>query len=302
MEGKRILVTGASGGMGVPLSSYLAGLNNEVFGAARFSDPAARERLEKAGVHTITADLGDESYDAIPRDFDYVFHCGAIVSYAAEVNPALTLKVNAQGTGRLMSHVRTARGFVHCSTGSLYAYQGHRPIREEDPYGLHIPTYSFSKIQAEALVEFCSREFGLPAIMIRICSLYSEEDGSPTSRVEKVAKGETVLLHPDTPNNYNPIFRSDYCELAVRAAEVASCPPIVVNFAGSETMSAEDYCNYAAELMGTTAKIEYSNESWWPLWPDVTRMHEILGRTKVGVREGIRKVVEARFPDRIAVK
>lgn len=300
MQGKRVLVTGASGGMGVPLSTYLAGLGNEVFGLARFSNPAARQRIEGAGVHTIALDLADDSYAAIPTDFDYVFHCGAIVSYEAEKDRALSMKVNAQATGRLMSHLRHARGFLHCSTGSLYAYQGRRPLREDDPYGLHIATYSFSKVQAEAIVEFCSREFGLPATMIRICSLYSEDDGAPTHRIEKVARGEPIVLHPDAPNNYNPIFRTDYCELATRAAVLASCPPLVVNFAGSETMSAEDYCNYAAELMGTTAKIEYSDQAWWPLWPDVTRMHEVLGHTQVSMKEGIRRVVAARFPERLA--
>ena len=60
--------------------------------------------------------------------------------------------------------------------------------------------------------------------------------------------GEEVVLHPDAPNNYNPIFEDDYVRLAVRALEVAR-DPVVVNFAGSETVSAEDYCAYLGELV-----------------------------------------------------
>ena len=30
----------------------------------------------------------------------------------------------------------------------------------------------------------------------------------------------------------------------------------------------------------------------WPIWPDVTRMHQILGHTEVRWSEGMRRVVE----------
>ena len=45
--------------------------------------------------------------------------------------------VNTGGTGRLARHYRDCEAFVHGSTGSLYEYQGERPLREDDPYGLH---------------------------------------------------------------------------------------------------------------------------------------------------------------------
>ena len=62
--------------------------------------------------------------------------------------------------------------------------------------------------------------------------------------------GKPIRLHPDAPNNYNPIYEDDYVELGIRAMEVAATPPIVVNWAGSETVSVEDYCAYMGELVG----------------------------------------------------
>ena len=56
--------------------------------------------------------------------------------------------------------------------------------------------------------------------------------------------GKPIRLHPDAPNNYNPIYEDDYVELGIRAMEVAASPPIIVNWAGSETVSVEDYCAY----------------------------------------------------------
>jgi len=38
----------------------------------------------------------------------------------------------------LVERYAGSRGFVYCSTGSAYAYQGPRPLREDDPPGAHI--------------------------------------------------------------------------------------------------------------------------------------------------------------------
>ena len=81
---------------------------------------------------------------------------------------------------------------------------------------------------------------------------------------------------------------------AAGTARIAATPPIVVNWAGSETVSAEDYCTYMGELMGVEPVFEYTPDAHTPLWPDVTHMHEVLGRTKIGWREGFRRMIEAR--------
>ena len=70
-----------------------------------------------------------------------------------------------------------------------------------------------------------------------------------------------IRLHPDKPNNYNPIYEDDYVELGIRAMEVAATPPIVVNWAGSETVSVEDYCAYMGELVGVEPIFDYMDRA-----------------------------------------
>ena len=94
------------------------------------------------------------------------------------------------------------------------------------------------------------RQTGSPLTIIRIFSTYGPEGGTPVNRLRRILRGEEVVLYPDAPNNYNPIYEDDYVRLAVRALEVAAPDPVVVNFAGSETVSAEDYCAYLGELVG----------------------------------------------------
>jgi UDP-glucuronate 4-epimerase len=142
-----------------------------------------------------------------------------------------------------------------------------------------------------------SEQFKIPLTIIRICSTYGPEGGTPCDRLEMMLQKKPIRLYPDKPNNYNPIYEDDYVELGIRAMEVASIPAITVNWAGSETVSVEDYCAYMGELVGVQPLFDYTTEAHTPLWPDVTYMHKVLGRTKTPWREGFRRMIEARRPD-----
>jgi nucleoside-diphosphate-sugar epimerase len=297
LEGQKILITGANGRIAFPIARALA-VQNDVWGVARFTDPASRARLESVGVRPLALDVSTADFSSLPDDFTYVFH--AAMATGAEGWPS-AFEMNSQASGRLLSHCRRCRGFVFCSTGSIYQYQGRRPLKETDPPGVpRLDTYgnySFSKVAGEAVCTWIAREFVIPLTIIRICSTYGPEGGAPADRLERILSGKPVRLHPDAPNNFNPIYEDDYVRLGIRAMEVAGVPPVVVNWAGSETVSAEEYCTYMGELVGIEPVFEYDPKVHTALWPDVTRMHEILGRTEVPWRDGFRRMIEARHPD-----
>jgi UDP-glucuronate 4-epimerase len=294
LDSQKILITGATGKIAFPIARRLA-QGNEVWGAARLRDPADHARLAAAGVRPVALDVAEGEFTALPEDFDYVFH--------AAVDPGAAgwsrcVETNAQNSGQLLYHCRTAKGFVFCSTGSIYAYQGRRPLTEADPPGVPLrANYSFSKVAAESVCTWIARQHRIPLTIIRICSTYGPEGGSAADRLEAILARKPIRLHPDAPNNYNPIYEDDYVELGIRAMEVAADPPVVVNWAGSETVSVEEYCNYMGELVGVEPIFEYTDEAHTPLWPDVTRMHEVLGRTRVEWRDGFRRMIEARHPE-----
>ena len=70
-----------------------------------------------------------------------------------------------------------------------------------------------------------------------------------------------------------------------------------MNWAGSETVSVEEYCAHMGELIGVEPIYEYTSKAHPPLWPDVTHMHEVLGRTKVPWREDFRRMIQTRHPE-----
>lgn len=234
LDGEKVLITGATGKIAFPIARALAE-RNEVVGAARLRNPADRDKLAAAGVTPLVLDMADPDFADLPDDFGYVFHAAVD---AGTDDWTRCVKTNAHNSGALLHHCRTAKGFVLCSTGSIYGYQGHRPLRETDPPGVPLrPNYSFSKIAAESVCTWVADRFDIPLTIIRICSTYGPEGGAPADRLDAILAGKPIRLHPDKPNDYNPIYEDDYVELGIRAMEVAATPPVVVNWSGSETVS-----------------------------------------------------------------
>ena len=264
-------------------------------GRGATSEPRRSRQALDRGVRPVQLDVSTGDFSSLPDDFTYVFHAAVDVG---DGDWRRCVETNAHNSGELLYHCRTAKGFVYCSTGSIYAYAGQRPLTEADGPGVPLrANYSFSKVAAEAVCTWVAQHFEIPLTIIRICSTYGPHGGAPADRLELILQGKPIRLHPDKPNNYNPIYEDDYVELGIRAMEVAATPPIVVNWSGSETVSVEDYCGYLGELVGIEPIFEYTPDAHTPLWPDVTYMHEVLGPTKVHWRDGFRRMVKARYPD-----
>ena len=103
---EKILVTGPAGQIAEPLTRRLA-QDNEVWGIARFGDPVARSRIEGYGVTTRAVDLATGELGDLPTDFTYVLHLAADQSPGLDYDHAL--RVNAEGTGLLLKHCRSAK-------------------------------------------------------------------------------------------------------------------------------------------------------------------------------------------------
>jgi nucleoside-diphosphate-sugar epimerase len=289
LAGKRVLVTGASGLVALPVARELA-KDNEVFAVARFSDPAQKRLIEEAGAKPVAFDLAEEDLSPLPKDVDVV------INYAVlPFTHPKAYEVNAGAVGRLARRYRAAEAFVQGTTGSLYEYQGERPLREDDPYGLHssIENYAASKIAAEFLLKHISVDYDLPVTLVRIFSFYGPRGGAITGRVDQVARGAPVSIYPGVRNIFTPLYEDDYVAKTIAAAGIAKVGAEIVNLAGTEPVTIEEYCRMAGELLGKEP-IFVENSRAWPLWGDTTKMVALLGPNTVSMREGIRRIVEGR--------
>jgi nucleoside-diphosphate-sugar epimerase len=298
LRGARILVTGPTSQVAKSALRALAP-NSRVYGLGRLRKPEERAALEALGVEPIAADLSEDLPPLPP--VDYVLHFAVVKSGDFERD----IRANAEGSGRLIARCRGARAFLHVSTGGVYEYAGQAPRAEDAPLGDNhralMPTYSLSKIAAEATVRFAAREFGVPTTIARLSVPYGDAGGWPWYHLMMMKSGVPIPVHRDAPNVYNPLHEDDYVAHLPKLLALASVPATTLNWGGSEPASIEEWTAYLGELTGLVPKLEPSDKALGSLQLDLTRMHAALGRTTVGWRDGIRRMVKARNPELLRV-
>src|ERR1700712_3677054 len=287
LSGRRVLITGASGVVAFPVARELA-KSNEVHAVARYSDPAQMTMLEEAGAHPIRFDLADPNLSPLPESVDVV------INYAVLPPQPNAYEVNAGAAGRLARRYRDCDAFVHGSTGSLYQYQGERPLREDDPYGLHssAENYAASKIAAELLLKHLSVDYELPVAIVRIFSFYGPRGGGVTQRIDQMMRDEPISVYPGVRNVHTPLYEDDYVEKTIASAGIAKVGAEIVNVGGTEAVTTQEYCRMAGDLLRVEPQFA-ENTRACPIWADTTKMVKLLGPNKVSVRDGVRRTIEA---------
>jgi UDP-glucuronate 4-epimerase len=292
----RILVTGATGQVALPVAVALA-QENEVVAIARFTDADKRAQLERAGVRCVSVDLARGSLDGVPRDVEYVCNFAVVKSNRWEVD----LAGNAEAAGLLMAHCRTARAFLHCSSTGVYEAAGGAPQRETDPLGdnhrVMMPTYSISKIAAEAVVRSTCRIFEVPTTIARLNVPYGDQGGWPAFHLALILDGRPVPVHPDGPSRFNPIHDDDIIATLPGMLAAASVPSTIVNWGGDEETSVEEWCAYLAELVGRDVQFDRTLGTIGGIPTDNTKRCALVGATSVAWKDGMRRMVGALHPE-----
>jgi nucleoside-diphosphate-sugar epimerase len=303
MQGAKVLVTGPAGQIAFPLAEHLA-RDNEVWGIARFSNPDDREKVEAVGVTTRAVDLATGAFGDLPDDFDYVLHLATFQGGGVDYDHAL--RVNAEGTGLLLAHCRRAKAALVMSTASVYLpnEDPNHPFVETDPLGdaksPHAPTYSISKIAEEAVARTCARLFDLPVVIARMNASYGPNGGLPAYHLDWIVGGQPVVVRWD-PCPYSVIHQDDINAQTESLLAAASVPATIVNWGGDEPVSPQEWCAYFGELTGREPEVVVKDMPGTHRGSilDPTKRRSITGPCRVGWREGMRRLVDERYPDGI---
>lgn len=303
LEGHRVLVTGATGQVARPIAEAL-NAKNEVFAAARFSDPAAREELEALGVKTVFFSMGESELSQLP-DVDYVFHCGCNTN---PESPELGMAQNAEGSGFLMQRYRDVRAFLHMSSSSVYRVpaSSREPIAEDETLGghsLYSPHYAMSKLATEAVVRFQARALELPTIITRLDVAYGTRGhgGVPIALFQMMKHGMGYTRSSAGDSFCSPIHEDDIVEQVQALIAHASVPARIVNLGGDEMVSVEEMIAWVEELTGLEMKIETAADASWGMKVlDNTLRRELGGPCRVPWKEGVRSAIQKRWPEAIA--
>jgi nucleoside-diphosphate-sugar epimerase len=298
---EKILITGPAGLIAFGLAESLVA-NNEVWGIARFSDPATRAEVDALGVTTRVVDLGSGDFGDLPTDFTYLLH----VAVAYEQNYDNAIRINAEGTGFVLEHCRNAKAALVMSTTSVYKphpdpWYG---FKEDDALGdiqaTFSPPYSVSKIAEEAVARFCCRSFGLPVTIARMNAAYGNRGGAITNHMDLVAAGKPVPTRHD-PMTYSAIHDDDIKAQLEPLLRSATVPATIVNWGADQAVSVQEWTAYMGELMGVETSVNITPVQWASVGSVVNcdKRISITGPSTVHWKDGTRRVMEHRYPDRI---
>lgn len=274
-----LLILGAAGKMGPTLARMArrgldaVGRNGQrVLAVARFSDPAARQKLEAHGIVAVRADLTDAAQlQGLPEAPNVVFMAG--YKFGASDAPDVTWMMNTYLPGMVAQRYAGSR-IVAFSTGCVYA---HVPVssggaREEDPLE-PLGEYANSCVGRERMFSYFSRRHGTPVTFFRLNYAVDLRYGVLVDVAQKVLAGEPIDV---TMGYANVIWQGDASAQALQCLSVAGTPPVALNVTGPETVAIRWAARRFGELMGREARI-VGAEAQTALLANAARAHSLFG-------------------------
>lgn len=270
----RILVTGGAGRLG---SELIKLITSEGDSAVAFDLPQASwEAIQGiSGVEVFHGDVTNSSHiSEACADVDAVFHLAAILPPNSEANRDLTMKVNVEGTRKIVEtlglHQNTP--MVFASSISTYGITAEEepPIREDHPLMPH-NNYSESKIEAERLIRYS----GVPHTILRI---------APISVADIVELPETIPYRGDQRVEFVNV--TDAARALLSAFENQGALGEVYNIAGGASwrMRGREYITRFYGALGVEIEPRFSGEFTALDWYDTSRSR-FLGYQKITFNE-----------------
>ena len=241
-----VLILGASGKMGPSLAQRLhraierVGSSSRVIAASRFSSPPVRAALDAAGIETIACNLLDpRQIAALPRCENAIFLAGR--KFGTTDRTDLTWATNTVAPARVAEHLRGSRMVVF-STGNVYVLSPNDgPAPTEDDPPAPIGEYAQSCLGRERIIEFISRQEGMPAVIFRLNYAVDLRYGTLVDIARRVFTGEPIDL---TMGFFNAIWQGDANSYALRSLELCSTPPAILNVTGPERISVREIAQW----------------------------------------------------------
>ena len=257
MSERRILVTGATGGLGRALVREALARGAEVRATGR--DTAAGEELARLGADFVPCDLVAPEADtaALVTGCDSVIHAAA---HSASWGPeADFIAANVTATQRLLDAARAAgvSRFVFVSSPSIFARLGNRTgIGEDDqPTNRPLNAYAQTKLAAERAVLAAAGD-RMATCAIRPRALVGEGDRVILPRLAKLARRKRMPL----PRGGTALIElTDLRDAAWAICEAEARAPALsgraINISGGQPIAVRDLAGRLAEALGERPRL-----------------------------------------------
>ncbi|MEO7244764.1 MAG: NAD-dependent epimerase/dehydratase family protein [Rubrivivax sp.] len=273
-----LMILGVGGKMGPTLARLAkrAMPARRVIGVARFSDDSVRERMQRWGIETITADLLDRAaLQALPPVRNVIFAAGH--KFGASGNPALTWAMNTWLPGMVAETFCDSR-IVAFSTGNVYSLTapadgGASETTPAQPVG----EYAMSCLGRERMFEHFSGQLGTPGRIVRLNYAIDLRYGVLLDIATQVQHGKAIDLRM---GHVNVIWQGDANHQVLRCLRHCTMPSTPINCTGPETLSVRALAVEFGELLGKSVRFE-GVEAPTALLSDTRMAQSLFGAPRV---------------------
>lgn len=277
-----VLILGAGGKMGPSLARRVhramtrAGVEGRVLAASRFSSAPQRAALEGEGIRTVACDLLDPAaIAALPGAPHVLFLAGR--KFGTQDRTDVTWATNTVVPARVAERFRQSRMVVF-STGNVYPLvpvNGRASTEDDAP--APVGEYAQSCLGRERVVEFVSREHGMPVLIYRLNYAVDLRYGTVVDIARRVFDAEPIDL---SMGFFNAIWQGDANSYALRSLELCASPPAIVNVTGPERIGVRDLAEWFGSAFGRPPQF-VGSEGPVALLSDSSRCRALLGEPEV---------------------
>jgi nucleoside-diphosphate-sugar epimerase len=284
-----IVVLGAGGKMGPTLAMMLrkASSERDIYAVSRFTDRAAKARIERAGIVAVEMDLLDESlYGRLPS-VDNVFYLAGM-KFGATGNQPLTWAQNSLMPALVARQYKNAR-IVAFSTGNVYPLvdTSSRGASEEtapDPIG----EYAQSCLGRERMFQYFSQVNGTPVTLIRLNYANEPRYGIIVDLTLKILNDEPIDL---TMGSVNLIWQRDANDYIIRSISLTQSPPTILNVTGPETVPIRRLAGLIGDKLKTKPRF-VSQEASTALLSDASYCFSKFGYPQTSLEQMVSMIVD----------
>ncbi len=298
LAGKRVLITGATGFIGHPLTRRLVEARAEVWAGVYPGEPPERVADLPSQVERISLNVRDaESVRWVVESAtpDVVFHLAAVGVTDPGVDPALALAVNAGGTLHLLEALQGRDIQRVVLVGTCYEYGARETAEGLDPFN----AYAASKVAAWAFGRMYWRVHGLPVVTVRPFQVYGPGQPGHTLVPATIRAALTGADFPMTPGGQERdfIYVDDVVEGMLTAAIAPGIDGASLDLGTGQGHTVRQVVERVWTMTGAQGRIlvgalPYRTGEVMHLTADAGRTAQLSGwRARVGLEEGLERTI-----------